>query len=80
LRNDGFLFVETVANSSGVIQPLEPLAPNTHVAGVGDFNHDGTTDLLLRQDNGNFEVQTFQNGQVSQPISLGLVGNEWHIV
>jgi hypothetical protein len=50
------------------------------VAGFGDFNGDGTTDMMLRNINtGGFEVYDINNGHVTSANSLGAVGNEYQV-
>jgi serralysin len=50
------------------------------VAGFGDFNGDGATDMLLRNTNtGAFEVYDINNRQLTSASGLGQVGNEWQV-
>jgi len=56
------------------------LAADTQVAGVADFTGDGTADLLLRHDNGTFELHQIEHNAVTRMVNLGAVGNEWHVV
>lgn len=51
--------------------------PNLKVVGVGDFNHDGTTDLL-RQEGGTVVASLVRDGHVyqSNTITTGAVGYE----
>ena len=48
----------------------------SQIAGFGDFNGDGTTDMLLRSTlTGDFEVYDIANSRLVPP--LGNVGLEW---
>jgi hypothetical protein len=62
------------------IEQLELRALEWQVAGFGDFNGDGTTDMLLRDvNNGAFEVYDINNSRLASASSLGQVGNEWQV-
>jgi len=51
------------------------------LAGVADYNHDGTADLLWRQSsNGALMLDEMSNNQVSHAVAVGQVGTEWHIL
>jgi hypothetical protein len=51
---------------------------NWRVAGFGDFNADGTTDMMLRNSgNGLFEIYDIANNQVAGANALGQVGLDW---
>jgi V8-like Glu-specific endopeptidase len=50
------------------------------VAGLGDFNHDGTSDLLLRTvTDGTFEVYNIAGHAIASASSLGAVGLDWQV-
>jgi hypothetical protein len=39
-----------------------------------------TDDLVLRHDDGTFQLQQIQNSVVTSTVNLGQVGNEWFII
>jgi hypothetical protein len=59
---------------------LETLPAGMHVAGLGDYSGDGTDDLLLRHDDGTFQLHQIQNNVVTQTVNFGQVGNEWFVI
>jgi hypothetical protein len=51
------------------------------IAGAGDYNADGTTDILWRNTSTGDTVTWFmQNGQVSTSADLGAPPNSWSIL
>ncbi len=51
------------------------------VQGFGDFNGDGTDDMLLRNaGTGMFEDYDIKNGQLVAAHAMGAVGNDWQFV
>ena len=54
--------------------------PNTwHVAGVGDFDGNGRSDILSQNDSG--AVAIWDNGQIGHTIAgAGAVAPDWHII
>jgi hypothetical protein len=50
-----------------------------HVAGVGDFNGDGTADVLWSNAAGEVDEWTMANGQWSASLSLGSHGAGWTV-
>ncbi len=65
----------TVTSSQGVTFGGSPVAPDSswNVAGIGDFNGDGKSDLLWRNTNGSLDEWTMNGSQVtaSQAVTLG---------
>jgi hypothetical protein len=50
------------------------------VGGFGDFDGDGTTDMMLRNSNtGQFEVYNIRNNAISSAEPLGTVGTDWFV-
>jgi hypothetical protein len=51
--------------------------PDTwHVAGIGDFDGNGKSDILWQNDNGS--VAIWDNGQIGHTIATG-VSSSWHV-
>ena len=56
------------------------------VAGLGDFNGDGRSDIVMRHapvagaDASEVRLLTMNGATVLANDSLGLVGNDWHLV
>jgi hypothetical protein len=62
------------ANSLGAV------GSNWQVAGFGDFNSDGTTDMMLRNSsNGAFEVYDINNNMITSASVIGQVRNDWQV-
>jgi hypothetical protein len=60
---------------------LGTVAANWSIAGIGDFNFDGSTDLIWRDTTGGTVAIWLMNGvQVAQIASLGAVPLVWSIV
>jgi hypothetical protein len=73
---DGAAFVSSAAN-------VGTLGADWHVGPAGDFDGDGTADLVFVRDNGD-QTQSilregFHNGVVSHADIIGVVGTEWTI-
>jgi hypothetical protein len=50
------------------------------VGGFGDFNGDGTTDMVLRNSStGAFEVYDISNNAITSASNLGTVGLTWQV-
>jgi probable HAF family extracellular repeat protein len=59
---------------------LGGVGSNWRVAGFGDFNGDGTTDMLLRNSStGHFEFYDIVNNQIASAAPLGTVGLDWKV-
>jgi hypothetical protein len=54
--------------------------PNWTIAGTGDFNGDGTSDILFRGADGGVGAWLMQNGQVESAVSVGVITSDWTIV
>src|SRR5262249_33820087 len=58
-------------------QTMGTIGANIQVDGVGDFNHNGTSDILVHQDSGGvrtFQVLTIQNNSVTSATNIAQVG------
>ena len=60
-----------VIRASAIAQRVGNIAPNWHVDGTADFNGDGTTDLLGRNDNGYTGIWIMKNGRHVNNVNLG---------
>src|SRR5262249_20213598 len=50
------------------------------VAGFGDFNRDGSTDMILRNSNtGQFEVYDIRNNAITSAFNIGTVGLHFQV-
>jgi hypothetical protein len=90
--NDG-LADSAVATTTLHVSPVQPAGtawesspdygvrtPPFQVAGVGDFNHDGTDDVLWRDPTtGAVDEWTMQDGQWQKSTSLGSHGTDWTV-
>jgi len=47
------------------------------VVGVGDFNNDGTSDILWRKTDGTVAIWQINGLQLGPSADLGVVLNEW---
>lgn len=77
---DGAVELWRMAGETIVDQPIIGSAvPAWTIAGIGDFDHDGNSDLLWRNTDGTIELW-LMNGVtiVSQPV-VGSPGNDWKI-
>jgi hypothetical protein len=64
--------------SSSIDLPTVPV--QWHIAGVGDFNGDGTDDLVWENTStGKRRIWFFKNGAFSSSIDLPTVPVQWHI-
>jgi hypothetical protein len=55
---------------------------NISVGGIGDFNHDGTSDFLVHQDIGTTRVDTVYNvvnNTVVSTQTIAVTGIDWHV-
>jgi hypothetical protein len=72
------LFVDTMTPGGGHTQfTLGPVGQDTVIDAVGDFNGDGTSDILVHSDNGGIRtlsVDQVSNAQVVGATTLGAVG------
>jgi hypothetical protein len=69
----------TVINPNGNL-PLGNI-PSFQVAGIGDFNHDGYSDILWKDPSGNVAIWLMYGGQVAPPtVGMGNVETSWAVV
>jgi hypothetical protein len=50
-----------------------------HVAAVGDYNGDGKSDILFRNDNGTMAICETNGGKIIGSAGLGNPGSTWHV-
>ena len=50
-----------------------------NVAGVGDFDGNGKSDILWTDGNGNYAIWFMNGATVTSTASLGNVGTSWHV-
>ena len=61
-------------------QTLGSAGTDWHVSGIGDFDGNGRSDILFRNDNNAIAVwQTDANGQLSSAAQIGTTSSAWHI-
>jgi hypothetical protein len=66
----------TIASSSN----LGTIGRNFQVAGFGDFNADGTSDMMLRNTtSGQFELYDIVNNQITSAFNIGIVGLDFAV-
>ena len=65
-----------VTASGGIGNP----GPSWHVIGLGDFNHDGRSDILWQNDSGEAAIWEMNGTNVIATASLGNPGPDWHIL
>jgi FG-GAP-like repeat len=71
-----------ISESSVVSNP----GPNWHVAGTGDFNNDGKTDIVLQNENGSVRVWEMQGTTIAVdatvPPPTGMTGaaSSWNVL
>jgi hypothetical protein len=56
------------------------LGNDWHIADTGDYNGDGNSDILWRNDNGATGIWELNGSQVIGAVSLGNAGSDWHVV
>jgi hypothetical protein len=68
-------------SATGTLTQIGQVGSDWTVAGSGDFNHDGRSDILMQHDNGFRELYAFTMGPsgVNNITQLGKVGTEWQI-
>jgi hypothetical protein len=80
-HDDGQLLIYNINNNQlSDASIVETLPADAHVAGIGDFTGDGTDDLVLRHDDGTFQLQHIDDNLVTSTVTLGPVGNEWFAI
>ncbi len=67
-------------NGSQIVsnQVVGTVSSSWHELGVGDFNADGRTDVLLRHDNGQVVRWKMDGAQIVSNDAVGSLGNDWH--
>jgi hypothetical protein len=66
--------------ASAIQNALDHVGGDYHLASVGDFNGDHSTDMMLRSSiTGDFGIYNMNNGTVSGYHDLGAVGNDWNV-
>jgi hypothetical protein len=63
-----------------VSRNLPTVAPNWHIAGVGDFLGNGQSDLVWESTNGDHLIWIMQAGAPQFALNLLTVGGGWHVV
>ncbi len=71
---------DMVLESNGVLTALGNVPTTWQVVGFGDFNGDGTHDLLWRHSGGTAAVWLFRNGVPFDTSFAPFVGNEWTLL
>jgi hypothetical protein len=75
--------VLTIQNNAVVAgTTIAQVGTNISVSGVGDFNHDGTSDIALHQDVGVIRTDLIYgvvNNTVVNPHTIAVTGIDWHV-
>ena len=58
---------------------LGTLPTNWHIESVGDFNGDGSADILWRENGGQAVEWLIKGGQRIGSVDLGVIPTSWHI-
>ena len=70
------------SNQIGADLPIGNLSTDWHVEGIGDFNSDGISDILLRNDDGHvrlWEMNGAASGnQILHNVNVGNLPTNWH--
>ena len=53
--------------------------PNYHIAGTGDFDGDGRTDILMRHDNGFIALWQMNGDQIVSNLAVANPGSQYHV-
>jgi parallel beta-helix repeat protein len=78
---NGNLVIYDIANNAVFAAfPLTQAAPSLPFTGFGAFTSGDTSDLLVRNAAGTFQVYDISNSQSSGTASLGNVGTEWQVL
>jgi hypothetical protein len=59
---------------------LGALGTDWSIVGIGDFNGDGTADILARQNTGAIRDYNMTNGDVGGVRDFGALGSDWSIL
>src|SRR5262249_59167340 len=77
------LQVLTIQNNAVVsATTVAQVGTNISVGGIGDFNHDGTSDFLVHQDLGTIRADTVYNvvnNTVVSTQTIAVTGIDWHV-
>src|SRR5215475_6915978 len=77
-RDDGLLLIEDVNNGQMTGHILGGLGTDWKIRGAGDFNGNGTSDLLSQQDvSGQLLIHSINNNAVVGSNILGAIGTDW---
>ena len=77
--------LQEVALKNNVIQSVSPLAnigADWQIDGTGDFNHNGTSDILMHRDSGNvrtFEILTINNNAIASGTVVAQTGANFKV-
>jgi hypothetical protein len=75
--------VLTIQNNAVVsATTIAQVGTNISVSGIGDFNHDGTSDFLVHQDSGTTRTDTVYNvvnNVVVSTQTIAVTGIDWHV-
>ena len=75
--------VLTIQNNAIVsATTIAQVGTNISVSGIGDFNHDGTSDIALHQDVGATRtdlIYNVVNNTVVNPHTVAVTGIDWHV-
>ena len=68
-----------VMNGTRIVQGVDlgPLPLTWSVAGIGDFDGNGSSDILLRDTSGNVQIWLLNGTQVLSTKMLGNVSTSW---
>jgi hypothetical protein len=81
----GTMNLQEVALKNNVIQSVSPLAnigADWQIDGTGDFNHNGTSDILMHRDSGNvrtFEILTINNNAIASGTVVAQTGANFKV-
>ncbi len=62
------------------VATLAVISTDWHVVGIGDFDGDGESDILWRNDNGAVAVWLMNGFQTKAAQILSVVSTDWHVV
>ena len=85
LRNGSGLVQVWELNGAGsgnqilVQHNVSPLAGNWHIEGVGDFNNDGKSDILLKSDAGTLKLWEMDGYNIAHALTAGSLTADQHI-
>ena len=59
---------------------VSPLAGSWHIQGIGDFNNDGKSDILLENDNGTIRLWEMDGNHIANALGVGHLAADEHII